>query len=550
MRDAALARLLSLPLGHADYRLTRDIGVPMRDGVELLTDVYQPVGRSRGTLLLRTPYGRTGPIADLTAGVYAAHGFLVVNQSCRGTSGSGGRFEPFAHERDDGADTVAWLRGQPWFTGRFAVVGPSYLGFAAWAIMVDPPPELATAVIAITAHDNHWVAHGSGAFSLEQMLSLLDSFGHQGHGMLGASLHTMISAPALRRTLDELPLIRAQETLLAGTGMPYAEWLTASDPDDPVWRTTRFGAALDRIDVPVLLQGGWQDRFTEQQFEDYARLSERGVPVALTVGDWTHVDAASKGLGLLTREALDWLDAHLGEWRPRATVPTRHPVRVQITGQQGRTPQSTKGQATHWRSLPSWPPETTARVLYLHSNGALAEAPETDTGTSGFSYDPADPTPSVGGRVVTPARAGRRDNRALEARPDVLIFTSAALTEPMEVLGRPVVELSHGTDNPHADLFVRLCEVTPDGRSTNLSDGFLRLAPDEPNVLVRIELETLAHHFAAGARLRLQVSGGAHPRFARNLGTGEDPATGTAMAPSHRSIGHGPDGSRLVLPCG
>ena len=132
----------------------------------------------------------------------------------------------------------------------------------------------------------------------------------------------------------------------------------------------------------------------------------------------------------------------------------------------------------------------------------------------------------------------------------MLIFTSAALTEPMEVLGRPVVEWSHGTDNPHADLFVRLCEVTPDGRSTNLSDGFLRLAPDEPNVLVRIELETLAHHFAAGARLRLQVSGGAHPRFARNLGTGEDPATGTAMAPSHRSIGHGPDGSRLVLPCG
>ena len=294
MRDAALARLLSLPLGHADYCLTRDIGVPMRDGVELLTDVYQPVGRSRGTLLLRTPYGRAGPIADLTAGVYAAHGFLVVNQSCRGTSGSGGRFEPFAHERDDGADTVAWLRGQPWFTGRFAVVGPSYLGFAAWAIMVDPPPELATAVIAITAHDNHWVAHGSGAFSLEQMLSLLDSFGHQGRGMLGASLHTVISAPALRRTLDELPLIRAQETLLAGTGMPYAEWLTASDPDDPVWRTTRFGAALDRIDVPVLLQGGWQDRFAEQQFEEYARLSERGFPVALTVGDWTHVDAASK----------------------------------------------------------------------------------------------------------------------------------------------------------------------------------------------------------------------------------------------------------------
>ncbi len=243
--DAALARLFSLPVGRGDYRLTRDVGVPMRDGVDLLTDVYRPVGESRGTVLIRTPYGRTGPIADLTARVYAAHGFLVVNQSCRGTSGSGGRFEPFANELHDGADTVAWLRTQPWFTGGFGLVGASYLGFAAWAIMVDPPPELATAVIAITAHDNHWVVHGAGAFSLEQMLTLLDGFGHYDRGMLGSTMHAAASARALRRTMDELPLVRAQETLLAGTGMPYAQWLTAPDPDDPVWRTTRFGAALD-----------------------------------------------------------------------------------------------------------------------------------------------------------------------------------------------------------------------------------------------------------------------------------------------------------------
>ena len=541
--DAALARLLSLPPGRRDYRLSRDVGVPMRDGVELPTDVYQPVEQSRGTLLIRTPYGRTGPIADLTARLYAAHGFLVVNQSCRGTSGAGGRFEPFANELADGADTVAWLRGQPWFTGRFALAGPSYLGFTAWAIMVDPPPELATAVIAITAHDNHWVVHGSGAFSLEQMLSLLDGFGHQDRGMLGASLHTLASARALRRTLDELPLIRAQDTLLAGTGMPYAEWLTATDPDDPVWRTTRLGAALERVAVPVLLQAGWQDRFTEQQFEEYARLSGRGVPVALTVGDWTHVQAAGKGWGLLTREALDWLDAHLGGDSRLQERFTRHPVRIQVTG--------TEGQPLPWRSLPSWPPATTERVLYLLANGGLTpDPPEPDAGTSRFGYDPADPTPAVGGRVVTPARSGRRDNRALEARPDVLTFTSAGLTEPLEVLGRPIVRLVHRTDNPHADLFVRLCEVAPDGRSTNLSDGFVRLAPEHANGLVGIELEILAHRFAAGTRLRLQVSGGAHPRFARNLGTGEDPATGTTMAPSRRTIGHGPDASRLILPCG
>lgn len=572
IRDAALARLLDLPLGPHDYRLTRDVRVPMRDGIELLTDVFQPAGESRGTLLIRTPYGRSGPVADLTARVYAAHGFLVANQSCRGTSGSGGSFDPFVHERDDGADTVAWLRDQPWFTGRFAVVGPSYLGFTAWAIMVDPPPELATAVIAITAHDNHWVTHGSGAFSLEQMLSLLDGFGHQDRGMLGGTLHKVLSARALRRTLDELPLIRAQDTLLAGTGMPYAAWLTASDPDDPIWQTTRFGAALERIDIPVLLQGGWQDRFTEQQFDEHTRLAGRGVPVALTVGNWTHVQAASTGWGLLTREALDWLDAHLGSARPGPAESRSAAVRVQITGAPGQPPRfdpaatgltaahgsgkrrrarrSASGTGTpEWRSLQAWPSETSERVLYLLPDGGLTpHPPEPDGATSHFRYDPADPTPAIGGRVVTPARAGRRDNRALEARPDVLTFTSAALTGPLEVLGRPAVHVAHSTDNPHADLFVRLCEVTADGRSTNLSDGFVRLAPDTANGLVSIELETLAHRFATGTRLRLQVSGGAHPRFARNLGTGDDPATGTTMVPSYRVIGHGPDGSRVVLP--
>ena len=306
-----------------------------------------------------------------------------------------------------------------------------------------------------------------------------------------------------------------------------------------VWRTTRFGAALDRIDIPVLLQAGWQDRFTEQQFEEYARLAGRGVPVSLTVGDWTHVQTVAKGWGRLTRETLDWLDAHLSEGRPAASVRATYPVRVQLMG------------TSQWRSLPAWPPATTERVLHLHSGGRLdAGVPAARAVPSRFTYDPADPTPAVGGRVVTPAMAGRRDNRALEARPDVLTSTSAELTEPLEVLGRPVVHLAHGTDNPHADLFVRLCEVAPDGRSTNLSDGFVRLAPGEASGLVSVELETLAHRFVVGTRLRLQVSGGAHPRFARNLGAEEDPATGTTMLPSQRTLGHGPDPSRLVLPCG
>ena len=167
----------------------------MRDGVELLTDVYAPVAKSLGTLLIRTPYGRTGLIALLTARYYATHGYHVVNQSCRGTFGSGGDFEPFSPEIDDGADTVAWLRRQAWFGGRFALCGASYLGYTAWALMTDPPPELAAAVIAISAHDNHWVAHGAGAFSLEQMLSLFDGFDHLEAGLVGGILRARDGPP-------------------------------------------------------------------------------------------------------------------------------------------------------------------------------------------------------------------------------------------------------------------------------------------------------------------------------------------------------------------
>jgi hypothetical protein len=127
--DAATARIFKMPPGHHDYTLTPGVRVPMRDGVELLTDVYAPVTKSLGTLLIRTPYGRTGLIALLTARYYATHGYHVVNQRCRGTFGSDGVFQPFRPEIDDGADTVAWLRRQAWFGGRFALCGASYLGY-------------------------------------------------------------------------------------------------------------------------------------------------------------------------------------------------------------------------------------------------------------------------------------------------------------------------------------------------------------------------------------------------------------------------------------
>jgi putative CocE/NonD family hydrolase len=200
--------------------------------------------------------------------------------------------------------------------------------------------------------------------------------------------------------------------------------------------------------------------------------------------------------------------------------------------------------------LPEWPPPADDQVLYLQPGGDLGSTqPPTTARPSSFAYDPADPTPAVGGRVINPAIGGRRDNRTLEQRGDVLTFTSPPLTEPLEVIGSPVAELVHRSDNPHVDLFARLCEVSPSGRSMNLRDAFRRLDADQSNGTVRLRSDAMAHRFERGTRIRVQISGGAHPRYARNLGTGEDPATSTELASSRRTICHGVGGfSRIMLP--
>lgn len=530
--DAATDRLFKLPAGDHDYTVTPDINVSMRDGVELLTDVYQPVDDPLGTILIRTPYGRTTLVSSLTARSYAAHGYVVVNQSCRGTFGSAGVFEPFVHELDDGADTVSWLRSQPWFGGRFALCGASYLGFTAWAVLMDPPPELACAVIAVTAHDNHWVSHGSGAFSFEQILSLCDAFDHLEDGLPRSLVRLVAGRRRLESAYRHLPIADALDLVNQGSAMPYRQWLSARSPGDDVWRSVRLGGALDRVTVPVLLQEGWQDRFVQQMLEQYERVRVRGVEVGLTIGPWTHVEVATKGLGVVTQDALDWLACHLAG---STSARRARPVRLYVTG------------ADEWRDLPSWPPETTERTLYLQPGGALADSPPDTTAVpSTFTFEPRDPTPAVGGQVINPAIGGRRDNRKLEQRGDVLTFTSAPVTEPIEVIGVPTVELVHHTDNPYADLFVRLCEVSPNGASINLSDGFARLTPADADGTVRLPLDALAHRFVVGTRLRVQVSGGAHPRYARNLGTDEDPAAGTRLAPSRRQICHGRGGCSLL----
>lgn len=533
--DAALNRLLKLPPATADYTVTRGVRVPMRDGVELLGDHYAPTSPALGTLLVRGPYGRSGLYAASFGRRYAPHGYHVLFLSSRGTFGSGGTFRPQVDEVDDGADTMVWLREQPWFGGRLATVGLSYLGFTQWALLMDPPPELVGAVILVGPHDFRRVAYGTGAFTLNDFLGWSDMVANQEkHGPLRSILRMQSADKRLAPVLGALPLREAGERHFAGNAPWYGEWVSRRDLTDPYWNGNDLTAALDRVSVPVHLVSGWQDLFLEQSLEQYVRLRERGQDVTLTVGPWTHLDILTKASGVITRETLDFLAEHLAGTgaRPRPT-----PVRVYVTG------------ADEWRDLPDWPPASTEQTLYLQPEGRLGpEVPAGDADSVGFTYDPADPTPTIGGRLLSPAAGGRREDSALAQRADVLSFTGPVLTAPLEVLGVPVVELAHRSDAPHADLFVRISEVDARGRSHNVSDGFLRLDPAASEGVVRLSLDAITHRFPAGSRIRLLVAGGSHPHFERNLGTGEDPATSSATAPTHRTITLAGGVSSLALP--
>ena len=260
----------------------------MRDGVELIADHYAPTtSTTNGTILLRGPYGRSAA-GSLDGRLFAARGYHVVFQSCRGTFGSGGTFEPMVREVDDGHDTVEWLRGQPWFDGRLATMGLSYLGFTQWALLMDPPPELRTAVIRVGPHDFSEVAYGTGAFSLNDFLGWSDMVARQEDQNPLRSLIGMATASRrLQPGLAELPLADAAETVLHGRAPWYRDWLSHPDRSDAFWARMQLGAALDNVQVPVALVGGWQDLFLDQTLAQYAHLHRRGINVALTVGPWT-----------------------------------------------------------------------------------------------------------------------------------------------------------------------------------------------------------------------------------------------------------------------
>ncbi len=336
----------------------------------------------------------------------------------------------------------------------------------------------------------------------------------------------------MKRALRKVPLQAADVDV---AGAPVAFWRDFIDhaaPADGFWAgADHDGADLTRL-PPVSMVTGWWDLFLPRQLRDYAAIRAAGGTARITVGPWLHAEPGE--LKAIVQQDVAWLDHHL-RGGPR---PAGAPVSV------------FQQEAGRWLGFEEWPPPSAvSTAYYLRADGSLSrDAEPGDAAPRTFVYDPADPTPSAGGPLLQPP--GKQvDNAAIEARPDVLTYTTEPFPADLDLVGPVSARIFVRAGRKYADLFVRICDVDVKGVSRNVVDGIRRLCPqtvpapdvragDDGIMEVDVELFPTAYRVPAGHRIRVQVTGGAFPRFARNLGTAEPFGTATTAVRCRFEIHH------------
>jgi len=534
-----LARYYRLPRRLNRVKAKRSIVLTMDDGVTLMTDHYAPATPGpHPTILMRLPYGRQG--FATVAQAYAERGFHVVLQACRGTEKSGGEFDPLVNERADGLATLRWIESQSWFDGRLGVSGPSYLGYAQWAIC-DALPVHSALATKVTSSEFQSVVFPAGAFHLGLWLSWMQVI----EGLRGNPLRMsrMMFSGRVEKLTEKaamtLPLIEADKVVVGHQVHFWRDWFENAIGNDAFWEKMDHRHRLSAKTPPNHFISGWYDFMVDQLLRDYQTLVGLGHRPYLTIGTWTHI--ANELQAESMRQTLVWMRAKLlGD----ATGLREKPVRLHIGG------------IDQWREYDTYPPgPLRIEEWHLQPGFGLSRSSAPNSPPDHYRYDPADPTPNLGGAIFAFTGAGPVDNAAREARADVLSYTSEPLSSPLTIIGQTQVRLFARAALPHADFFVRLCDVSPAGISINITDGLIRVTPQmpaEPDGSWRLDftLHATAYCFRANHRLRLQVSSGAHPRYARNLGTDEPVGTATRMRANDIEIFHAPNHeSRIALAC-
>lgn len=492
-----------------------DSRVAMRDGASLAADVLLPNTEPPFPVLLtRTPYGRGSLRVAMDPVSLARAGWAVVLQDVRGRFDSEGSFAPFRQEVLDGVDTVAWCAAQPWSDGRVAMTGGSYNGATQWLAAAGRPTALKaiSPVVSAARYGEGWCREG-GALRYGFTTSWAQGFAASDPN-LPAALRRRLGRRAA--TWPDSRRGPNDEADLVSCFPDYGNWAA---PADDYWRAIDVYRQAGRLDLPGYHVAGWYDIFCEASIAAYQQMTKRSATEysrgaqRLVIGPWTHAgvyfpstcqvsfgpaaDGYARGV---PQELMAFLTASLD----RRAVPTG--VSAFVLG------------ANRWRDFSSWPPPSIAQRWYLSAgkgarslagDGQLRGTPPPAAGFDSYRHDAARPVPNWGGRTLSPGfpLAGPNDQRPVESRDDVLVYTSEPLARELTVAGEVSASVRFASSAAMADVVARLVDVHPDGSAYNVVDSVCRtvLTPGRPQT-VRVTLGNTAITFGRGHRIRLDVA--------------------------------------------
>ena len=502
------------------------VSIPMRDGVELPTDIYFPKEKPElcPLVLVRTPSGKRAyhqsyiPLTDV--------GYVVAIQDGRNFIDKEGKTFPWLSDGwgplQDGYDTVEWLSKSPYCNGKVGTMGFSAMGMTQLLMAPSKPPSLKAQYIGFAASNmyRHAMFMG-GALKKNQVEGWLGSY--------------------------------AKDPKVIGHALAEGE-------DGIFWRCLNCTAQAHRVSVPALHYGGWYDVFSQGTLDAFVSLQEQGDHGAkgkqvLVMGPWTHHWPRDLSLGdfdipengvrpPINLSAKNWFDYHLKEQQDALSkIPSVfYYVMGPLDGSSSR--------GNEWKTAAHWPVPSEPQELYLARDRGLLGVPTVSTHLS-YRYDPENPVPTVGGRNLF-LKAGPKDQRIIEGREDVLVFTTPQLQEDIEVTGRLKAIIFAQTDKKDTDIAVRLTDVYPDGRSVLIADGIRSLSTvpgfksGEP-VEVEVDLWSTSQLFVKGHRIRVSVSSSNYPQFEKNLNNGSDHRADSEVATNTIYLGKDKP-SRIVLP--
>ncbi len=507
--------------------IRKNIKVRMPDGAELATDLYLGSPDTPApAIMIRSPYGISALLAAGMAYPLAASGYNVVMQSCRGTFASTGKFDPHHDEQRDGLATIEWIKQQPWYGGAIGTYGPSYLGYTQWAVAAAAGPEVKAMGMQATLSDFSLMTYMGDSFALENALTWTNMVNlmKMPNAMLRLILQRLTKRPPISAAQWHLLPLGSLDEKVAGNRIEFwQDWMQHDSSRDPWWAPMSHRRTIPQVRRAITMAAGWYDIFLPFQMDDFAALRQSGCDARITIGPWRHQDFGMGHAGI--HESLVLFDREL---RGKPATTTEKPVKLQVIG------------TDDWRYFDEWPPrEARIERWHLQPDRKLAEHTSPDSPPDTYRYDPADPTPSVGGPALDMVPFSV-DNTRLEARADVIIYTSASLAQQRDIIGPVTAELYVSSTARSADFFVRLCDVDAKGVSKNICDGLQRVRIDGSGApqLVKVQFWPTAYRMASGHRLRVQVSSGAFPRWARNPGGDEPIATATQLHVATQSIHH------------